>query len=203
MGSELNGLLKEAIWITTSLFNRGKVSGATANLSFICGDEIYITATGSCFGSLREEDFARVGRDGALLGGPKPSRESPLHLSLYRRHPEAKAVLHTHSPWTTTWSCLEHPDPCDVMPDYTPYLRSRVGRVALVPYAPPGSPELFGLLDSHLEPNVTCYLLSNHGPIAAGPSLSEVFYDIEELEDSARIACFLPLLADVRKSRLI
>ncbi|GHV42023.1 hypothetical protein FACS1894187_24070 [Synergistales bacterium] len=89
------------------------------------------------------------------------------------------------------------------MPDYTPYLRKRVGRVALVPYAPPGSPELFGMLDKHLEEGVTCYLLSNHGSIAAGPSLSSVFYDVEELEESARIACFLPLLAPVRHSKPI
>ncbi|MDR1048572.1 MAG: class II aldolase/adducin family protein [Synergistaceae bacterium] len=198
-GDSAAKLTAEAIRIASSLFARGKTSGASGNLSFVHDGSVYVSASGSCFGTLREEDFSRVSMDGTLLSGRKPSRELPLHLSLYRRHKNAAAVLHTHSPYSTLWSCLEPgslgPGSAeDVLPDYTPYLRMRVGRVALVPYAPPGSPELFALFDGRASDGVRCYLLAHHGSIIAGESLSSVFFDLEELEDSARIAYSLALL---------
>jgi ribulose-5-phosphate 4-epimerase/fuculose-1-phosphate aldolase len=191
--STVKDLTAEAIRVASSLFARGKTSGASGNLSFLHDGSVYISASGSCFGTLSEEDFSRVSLDGALLSGRKPSRELPLHLSLYRGRENAAAVLHTHSPYATLWSCMEH-DPADAVPDHTPYLRMRVGRVALVPYAPPGSPELFSLFDRCMTDDVRCYLLAHHGSIVVGESLSSVFFDLEELEDSARIAYFLALL---------
>ena len=49
---EWRRLAEQALWIAHSLFDRGKTSGTTANLSFRYGDLIYITCSGSCFGTL-------------------------------------------------------------------------------------------------------------------------------------------------------
>jgi len=142
--SDLSEKFEQAIRIGKSLFERGKTAGASANLSFIHradgGEErVYITGTGTCFGWLTPESFSEVDRSGARLGGPAPSRELPLHLKFYDKKPHAGAVIHTHSFYAVLWSCLDHANPRDVIPSHTPYLRMRVGSVALVPYAPPGS----------------------------------------------------------------
>ena len=177
---------EQALWTAHSLFQRGKVSGSTANLSFRDGDTVYITAGGSCFGRLTAADLVPLAMDGTPLSSQKPSKEWPLHLALYRK-PEIEAVLHTHSPFATLWSCLPDLDPDDALPGLTPYLKMRVGRVALVPFAQPGSQELFHLFRERLG-DTDCYLLARHGAVAANQTMLQAFYDLEELEETARIS---------------
>ena len=55
--------LKTAVWIAHSLFERGKASGSSANMSFKEKDLIYITGSGTCFGTLKEEDFSVLSLD--------------------------------------------------------------------------------------------------------------------------------------------
>ena len=191
--SSLEECLAQAIWVGKSLFDRGKVSGSAANLSFRCGDRIYITASGSCFGTLSPETFSQISPAGEHLAGPKPSKEWPLHLALYERV-EVGAVLHIHSTFATLWSCLPHPDPEDVLPGLTPYLKMRVGRVALVPFAPPGSQELFDHFREHLG-DTNCYLLAHHGPVAGNRDLLQAFYDLEELEETAKLSWLAEIAA--------
>ena len=184
---ELNEKLETAVWIARSLFDRQKTSGASANLSFRHRNDIYISSTGSCFGRLTPDEFSRITLDGELIGGPLPSKEYPLHRKLYEKDGSIAAVIHIHSPYATLWSCLDHENVCDVLPAYTPYLKMRLGSVGLIPYAPPGSEELFELFELNMQKS-NGYLLKNHGPIVGAKSLMEAFYCIEELEDSARIA---------------
>lgn len=183
----LDEMLKTAVWIAKSLFDRGKTSGASANLSFLHDGFLYITATGTCFGRLTAGDFSRISLEGVHLEGPKPSKEYPLHTKLYKKSKSTGAVIHTHSPYATLWSCLEHENSTDVIPSYTPYLKIRLGTVGLVPYAPPGSKELFDLFELSMQ-NSDGYLLKNHGPIVGGKDLMDAFYCIEELEEASHIA---------------
>ncbi len=185
--------INTAIWIGKALFDRGKVTGSSANMSFLHDGIVYITGSGTCFGQLSEEAFSGMTMEGEHISGIKPSKEFPLHQMLYRKDREIEAVLHTHSTYATAWACIPHSDPRDAMPSPTPYLNMRVGRVRMVPYAKPGSQELFQLFRENLC-DARCYLLENHGPIAGNSSLMQAFYDIEELEETARISFMLEML---------
>ena len=182
--------MEQAIWTGKSLFDRGKTAGSSANLSFLHDGCIYITGTGTCFGALTPDSFAVLDETGAHVGGVAPSKEHPLHMSLYKKLPEVGAIIHTHSLYSVIWSCLPHSDPTDVIPAYTPYLRMRLGNVCLVPYAPPGSKELFELFSQRVVSSAG-YLLANHGPIVGGSDILSAFYSLEELEESARVAWLL------------
>ena len=57
----------------------------------------------------------------------------------------------------------------------------------MIPYAKPGSQELFRLFDER-KAESGGFLLANHGPIVGGKDLLSVFYIMEELEESSRIA---------------
>ena len=62
----------------------------------------WITASGKPKGRLDENDFLLVRvKDGAVVekrvATDKPSAETTIHAALYRRFPEARAVLHGHS----------------------------------------------------------------------------------------------------------
>ena len=135
--------LKTAVWIAHSLFERGKATGSSANMSFKEKDRIYITGSGTCFGTLKEEDFSVLTLDGEWISGPKPSKEFPLHKMMYEKSEDIQAVIHTHSFYATLWSCAVHENRTDCIPQYTPYLKMKLGTVGLVPYGKPGSEELF------------------------------------------------------------
>jgi ribulose-5-phosphate 4-epimerase/fuculose-1-phosphate aldolase len=185
--AELTKKLSDAVWIARSLFDRGKASGSTANLSFLHNSRVYITGTGSCFGRLSEGDFSVLDMAGQHRGGPPPSKECPLHLLLYGKDSTIHAVIHTHSFYSTLWSCRGANGTEDAIPAYTPYLGMKVGKIGWVPYAPPGTEELFALFANALDER-RGYLLRNHGPILGGADLMSAFCGIEELEESARIA---------------
>lgn len=190
MSDSLQKKLQDAVWAAHSLFERGKTSGSSANMSFLHDGKIYISASGTCFGTLTEEDFAVVAFDGTPLNEKNASKELTLHKYYYEKDPKVQAVIHTHGPYAVLWSCRKFEKHTDIIPEYTPYLRMKVGSIGLVPYGKPGSDALFDAFKESL-PNGDAYLLKNHGGIVGGKSVMDAFYGIEELEESAKIACMI------------
>lgn len=176
-----------AVRICRDLFLRGKATGSTSNISFRLDDRVYISGSGTSFGIITPEQFACMTIDGTLIGEGTPSKEFPLHLAVYRKDPNVRAVLHTHSTYSTLWSCLHHNNVKDCVPSYTPYLRMKVGKIGLIPYGPPGSEALFALFEENMQQS-DGWLLANHGPVVGGTSLDDAFYKLEELEESCKIA---------------
>lgn len=138
MDKELEQKLEDAVWAARSLFERGKTSGSSANMSFYHEGKIYVSASGTCFGTLTKEDFSVLLPDGTHISGRKPSKEWPLHLSLYEKSENVKAVIHTHSPYSILWSFVPDLNETDCIPDHTPYLKMKLGTVGLIPYEKPG-----------------------------------------------------------------
>ena len=81
---------------------RGWVPATSGNFSARLSDgRIAITVSGRHKGDLRPEDIMLVDDAGRSLDGRKPSAETLLHTSLYRRFPKVHSVLHPHSPSAT------------------------------------------------------------------------------------------------------
>jgi ribulose-5-phosphate 4-epimerase/fuculose-1-phosphate aldolase len=72
----------------------------------------------------------------------------------------------------------------------TAYYVMRVGRLPLVPYHPPGDPDLAGAV-ARLATDHHAVLLANHGPVVAGADLSSAMGAIEELEETAKLFLLL------------
>lgn len=179
--------MADAIWVAHSLFERGKVTGSTANLSFAYEKRLYVTGSGSSFGNLKEADFSVISFEGKHLSGPLPSKEFPLHLALIGSNEAFGAVLHTHSFYATLWSCFVRNRSDLGLPHYTPYLKMKLGEVQMIPYAPPGTEQLFASFREHLDGRAG-YLLCNHGPVVAAQNILQAFYALEELEESCHLA---------------
>lgn len=183
--------VSDAIWAAKKLFDRGKTFGSSANISFRMDHKIYISGSGTCFGTLSITDFAICDEDGVHITGPTPSKELQLHMALYRASRNNRAIIHTHSLYSVLWSCLEDAEDYNRLFRFTPYLKIKVGAVAKVPYAPPGSPELLDRFSKAADADHKGYILSNHGLIVTADSVMEAFYNAEELEESARVAWML------------
>ena len=77
---------------------RGWAPATAGNYSARLEDGFAVTASGWHKGRLTEDGVLRLDADGMVIGEGRSSAETHLHLSIYRRFPEAGAVLHGHSP---------------------------------------------------------------------------------------------------------
>ncbi len=186
MASEEAHLREELCRLGRSLFTRGLTHGSTGNLSVRLADGYLMTPTGSNLGELDPARLSRLDASGVHLTGDKPTKECFLHIAMYEERERSAAVVHLHSPWSTAVSVLADVDPEDVLPPLTAYYVMRIGSLPLVPYHAPGDMELAQAV-RRLARRHHAVLLSNHGPVVAGTSLSAAGDAIEELEATARL----------------
>ncbi|MBI4207862.1 MAG: aldolase [Betaproteobacteria bacterium] len=183
--------LREAIaQIGKSLYDRGLAHGSAGNISVRLADGWLMTPTNSCLGRLDPARISRLDASGNLLSGDKPSKETFLHIAMYRERATAGAVVHLHSVHAVAVSCLADIDPNDVFPPITAYAIMQVGRLALAPYFPPGDEALAEAVRK-LAGRHHSILLANHGPVVAGSSLDAAVNAIEELEQTAKLLLLL------------
>jgi len=179
--------LREAIALLgRSMYERGLTHGSTGNLSARLDDGWLLTPTGSSLGRLDPARLSKLDWDGRLLSGDAPSKESFLHLAMYRERAATGAVAHLHSTHSVAVSVLADVDPADVMPPLTAYYVMRVGRLPLVPYYPPGDLQLADAVRGFAGKH-HALLLANHGPVVAGSTLEAAADAIEELEATAKL----------------
>jgi L-fuculose-phosphate aldolase len=157
--------------------------GRTGNLSVRDGDAFAVTPTGVPYDSFSPEDVPVVGVDGDQRGGEMaPSSEVPMHAAIYRRE-NPGAIVHTHSPWTTTLAVAHEPIP----PIH--YMIVAVGkRVPVAEYAPYGTDALaenvvsaMRAADSHAA------IIENHGLVVTGPDLATAVENTVHVESLARL----------------
>lgn len=169
-----------------NFYDRGYAFGSTGNLSIRDSDGIWITPTGKPLSGLNSDSLAYVALDGSALSGNKPSKELPFHLGIYRRRPEARAIVHLHSTYSVALSCLSELSEERILPALTPYFFMRVAPLGIVPYFRPGSPELAQAIEEKSAGH-NCLLLRNHGLITIGSDWNEAVDRAEELEETAKL----------------
>lgn len=169
------------------LVEAGLSPGSTGNISGRVGDRIFLSGTGAQLGRLTTSDFAQLTPDGDHLGGPKASKEAPLHLSFYQRDREHGAVVHVHSPHAVALSCCAPWADHSAVPPLTPYFVMRVGQTPLLPYHHPGD-ERLGQDLLRAPWRMRAALLANHGSVVAGSDVDEAVERAIELEEACRIA---------------
>lgn len=174
-----------------SLFERGLTPGSSGNISVRLDDGGWlVTPTNASLGFLDPARLSRLDAEGRLLSGDKPTKEIPLHGSLYETRGSARAIVHLHSTHSVAVSMLPGIDPKAVLPPLTAYYLMRVGATALVPYYRPGDPAVADAIRG-LAGRYSSVLLANHGPVVAGESLEAAVYATEELEETAKLHLLL------------
>jgi 3-dehydro-4-phosphotetronate decarboxylase len=173
-----------------SMFERRLTFGSSGNISVKTGDGWLMSPTNVSLGALDPAKLSQLDAAGKHIAGDAPTKESFLHLAMYRERAGAGAVVHLHSTHSVAVSCLDGIDPEDVLPPITAYYVMRVGKLPLIPYYAPGDPTL-GEAVGKVAAKHSAVLLANHGPVVAGSSLSAAVNAIEELEETARLYLLL------------
>jgi L-fuculose-phosphate aldolase len=156
----------------------GLVMGTVGNLSVRVGEQVAVTATGTTLAILVPEQITVLSlADGRVIdGGLKPTSEVGLHLGLYRRYPEAGAIVHTHAPWATALSCV-----VDELPCIHYQMLPLGGAVRVAPYRTFGTPELAEATLTALDGR-SAALMSNHGAIVHAGTIEQALESALVLE---------------------
>lgn len=173
----------EIIRTAREMLAKGLVQGTGGNFSVRCERGMIITPSGMGYGALTPDDLPVLSLDGRPLeGGRKPSVERELHAEIYRRRPDVKAVIHTHSVYATAAAALREPLP--VLTDNQAVLFG--GEMPCAEYAPIGTRKLAEHAALALGSG-SGVLLANHGALCACASLAEAAAKCEMLEIFAKI----------------
>lgn len=143
-----------------------------------------IKGTMNCVGDLDYGKLAMVNLDGILMHGPAPSHETPIHSNIYKLRSDAGAILHMHAPYATAWATTGRKVPAVTQQSVT--LLKNCG---IVPYYPVGSTALTeAIVDLYKNPDTKVVFMENHGVFIIGADLSDLLYNAEKLENTAKIA---------------
>lgn len=161
------------------LIKNGLTTGSGGNISILNKELglVAISPSGKDYFETKVEDIVLIDLEGTIVEGDlKPSSEKDMHLIFYNNRGDANAIVHTHSKFATTISCMGW----NLEPVH--YLIGLAGEdVKCAKYAIYGSKELAqNALDAIEDRNAV--LLANHGLIALGEDIETAFSIAEHLE---------------------
>jgi L-ribulose-5-phosphate 4-epimerase len=100
--------LKQAVWeANMELPKYGLVTFTWGNVSGIDRESglVAIKPSGVPYEELRPEQMVIVDLEGNVVEGSlRPSSDTPTHVALYRAFEGIGGIVHTHSPWATSWA---------------------------------------------------------------------------------------------------
>ncbi|MBK5355983.1 aldolase [Pseudomonas sp. TH41] len=184
--SKESKLREEICTVGKSLYERGYTVGSAGNISARLEDGWLITPTDACLGRLDPAAVSKVASDGEWVSGDKPSKTLALHRQVYDRNPGVGGVVHTHSTHLVALTLAGVFSPEGILPPITPYQVMKVGRIPLIPYRRPGSPEVAERV-AELANRVRGVMLERLGPVVWESSVSKASFALEELEETARL----------------
>ncbi len=174
MSDGQKGLLIE---ISRRLVISGINRGTSGNISLRRHNGFFITPSGIEPEKMVTNDICLMDLDGNLLEGQRPSSEWRMHRDVYLARPDIQAVIHTHSTFATTISCLEE----DVPPFHYMIAVTGGNAIPCASYALFGTQELSDVAVSALGKGYAC-LLAHHGMLVAGTSLDHALAVTTEAE---------------------
>ena len=136
-------------------------------------------------GNVLAEHLAVLDLDGNLLEGhlePTAHEIVRMHAEPYKKRSDFGCVIHTHSPYSTTYAVASKP--IDVISE----AMTRFGMIEPVPvakYAPRGSKEAVENIKSVIGEATSAVLLENHGILAMGKDAATAARAVLVLEETA------------------
>ena len=187
--SEEARLRRKIALVCARLYDRGLIAGQDGNVSVrLDARRLLVTPAGLTKVDVTPDSLLVLSLDGAIVERARldvslrPTTEIGMHLRIYARRPDVRAVVHAHPPVATGFAVAGE----DFLAGVLPEIIFQMGGVPLVPYATPGTPAVAEVLDPYLD-RYDGYLLASHGATTVGPTLTVAHQRMESLEHAARI----------------
>jgi L-fuculose-phosphate aldolase len=181
----------ELISICHKVYNKGYVSASDGNLSVRTSqDTVIITRSGICKGEVQKEDLIEIDYNGNIISGSgRISTENKIHLYIYSKREDVKAVVHAHPVYTTAFAAARDTYPLNIFPEVILTL----GDIPVCGYGTPSTDQVPESLAPHIYKG-WAYILKNHGAVTLGKSIGDAFYKMEKLEHTSKILTAASLL---------
>ena len=190
--------LKEAVFqANLALPKQGLIKYTWGNVSAVDRSQqlFVIKPSGVDYETMQASDMVVCDFEGNVVEGKmNPSSDTPTHLELYKAFKDLGGVVHTHSPWATSWAQAGRSIPCygtthadyfygdipcargltkaEIEKDY----EKNTGLVII---------ETFKDKNPIYVPGVLC---TNHGPFTWGKDAGEAVHNAVVLEEVAKMA---------------
>lgn len=158
------------------------VQGTWGNISVKLNDEeMLVTPSAMDYFSIRPEDIVKIKISTLEYDRLQrvPTSESKIHAAVYMNHPEANAVIHTHSNGCSVFAAAHAGFRIDA-----PELKDIIGNVNITDYAPTGTIELAERVLEKLVDSHAC-IIANHGALFYGNDLDLVLAIANAVETRA------------------
>jgi len=177
--------LREIVWICNLELPKndlvkmtsGNVSGRDAETGLVV-----IKPSGYSFEELTPAHMVIVDMDGRVVeGNLKPSTDTDTHLYVYQHRPDVFGMVHTHSPYASSFAVLGQPIPACLTTS-----AMLGGEVPLGGYAPIGGVDIGQEIIAKIGRSLAI-IMQNHGVFTIGSSPQEATKMAVEVEEIAKI----------------
>lgn len=194
---------KEVARFMRRLYKKGLTTTSGGNLSLLVESDniVLITPSATDKGRMRWYEVGIMTILGEnLTPDLKPSIESEMHLSIYRKKKDVSAIVHAHPVFSSAYTAMK----CTINTSLTAEAKAICGDPLIVPYALMGTTKLAALVaEKIMESDIL--LLENHGILTVGSSLLNAFDKLEVLENAAMMTTIVNMTGtkkQLSKSRI-
>ena len=182
---------QKIIAIGYQLYKKDLTFSTSGNISVKTENGILITGSGTVLGNLSEKDIILIDEKGKEISEGKASSEKMLHVEIYKKRPDIKAIIHTHPVNLTSFAVCHEPLKEPIMSENILYFED----IPVAPYAMPSSMELVENTVAYLDKR-DVVMMANHGAIAIADTLDKAFLKMETAEYYAKVTLNTKILGN-------
>lgn len=196
--------LKKRVYEANMLLPKhGLVTFTWGNVSEIDRETGYfaIKPSGVDYDKLCPDDMVIMDLNGNKIEGRyNPSSDTATHIELYKAFEKVGGIVHTHSPWATSWAQAGRGIPCygtthaDYMYGTIPCVRNLTKEEIEEAYEKNTGLSIVEYFQDKDYVAMPCVLCKNHGPFTWGKDGHEAVHNAVVLEEVAKMACRTELI---------
>lgn len=196
--------LKEEVYQANMLLPKhGLVTFTWGNVSAIERESgiFVIKPSGVDYDYLTPDDMVVVDLTGKRVEGKyQPSSDTATHIELYKAFPQVGGIVHTHSPWATSWAQAGRGIPCygtthaDYMYGEIPCVRNLTKEEIEENYEKNTGILIADFFERKNYIAMPAVLCKNHGPFTWGKNAKEAVHNAVVLEEVAKMAARCEML---------
>ena len=172
----------------------GLTTTSGGNISRLCDDYVLMTPSTLDKARLKAKHIVVLSLEGEnLTPDLKPTMEKEMHIEIYRKNSEVKAIVHAHPVTATAFACTGKSVSTTLIAESYAIL----GIPVRAKYATMGTKELAGIVSEAASGNKVV-LMDNHGVLATGRNLLQAFDRVEVLENAAKTTLICEILRDTK-----
>lgn len=195
----LEQLKQEVLEANLMLPKHGLVTFTWGNVSGIDREKglIVIKPSGVPYERLKAEDLVVLDLKGNVVEGQlRPSSDTPTHIALYNAFSSIGGIVHTHSPWATSWAQAGRPIPAlgtthaDYFYGEIPCTREMTDEEIQGDYElETGNVIIEAFKNKEINPNhMPSVLVHSHAPFCWGKNAGNAVHNAVVVEEVAKIA---------------